>query len=255
MQKKNLQRIVLPVLVFILVIGGWEIYVRAFHISLYILPAPSKVVQALVQNWDILMKHSIVTLEEALLGLGISTVFAILISIGMDLSKTIRTSLYPYLIVTQTVPVMVLGPLFSIWFGFDLLPKVLIVVFMCFFPIAVSLTDALQQVDPKKINLVKSFGASTFQVYSIVKIPAGATGLFSGLKVAATYCVGGAIVGEWLSSSAGLGYYMLRVKNGYMLDKVFACVLLIVLWSVLLNVGVSVLEKLCFPYLRKGEGK
>ena len=233
MQKKNLQRIVLPVLVFILVIGGWEIYVRAFHISLYILPAPSKVIQALVQNRDILMKHSI----------------------GMDLSKTIRTSLYPYLIVTQTVPVMVLGPLFSIWFGFDLLPKVLIVVFMCFFPIAVSLTDALQQIDPKKINLVKSFGASTFQVHSIVKIPAGATGLFSGLKVAATYCVGGAIVGEWLSSSAGLGYYMLRVKNGYMLDKVFACVLLIVLWSVLLNVGVSILEKLCFPYLRKGEGK
>lgn len=149
MQKKNPQRIVLPVLVFIFVIGGWEVYVRAFHISLYILPAPSKVVQALVQNWDILMKHSIVTLQEALLGLGISTVFAILISIGMDLSKTIRTSLYPYLIVTQTVPVMVLGPLFSIWFGFDLLPKVLIVVFMCFFPIAVSLTDALQQVDPK----------------------------------------------------------------------------------------------------------
>ncbi|WP_305151229.1 ABC transporter permease [uncultured Dubosiella sp.] len=124
-----------------------------------------------------------------------------------------------------------------------------------FFPIAVSLTDALQKVDPKQIDLVKSLGANVFQVYTLVKIPAGATGLFSGLKVAATYCVGGAIVGEWLSSSAGLGYYMLRVKNGYMLDKVFACVLMVVFWSVLLNLGVSLLEKLCFPYLRKGARK
>ena len=82
-----------------------------------------------------------------------------------------------------------------------------------------------------------------------------AIGLFSGLKVAATYCVGGAIVGEWLSSRAGLGYYMLRVKNGYMLDKVFACVLMIVFWSILLNLGVSLLEKILFPHLRKGERK
>lgn len=173
----------------------------------------------------------------------------------MDLSKTFKTSVYPYLIVTQTVPIMVLGPLFSIWFGFDLLPKVLIVIFMCFFPIAISFTDALSQVNEKEINLLKSFGANLFQIYKIVKIPSGAIGLFSGLKVAATYCVGGAIVGEWLSSRAGLGYYMLRVKNGYMLDKVFACVLMIIFWSILLNLGVTLLEKILFPHLRKGERK
>ena len=116
--KKN-RRIVMPLLVFALVIGGWELYVRVFDISLYILPSPSKIIEALVENFDILMQHSLVTLEESLLGLIISTVFAILISIGMDLSKNFKISIYPYLIVTQTVPVMVLGPLFSIWFGFD----------------------------------------------------------------------------------------------------------------------------------------
>ena len=250
--KKN-RRIVMPLLVFALVIGGWELYVRVFDISLYILPSPSKIIEALVENFDVLMQHSLVTLEESLLGLIISTVFAILISIGMDLSKNFKISIYPYLIVTQTVPVMVLGPLFSIWFGFDLLPKVLIVIFMCFFPIAISFTDALGQVNEKEINLLRSFGANLFQVYKIVKIPSGAIGLFSGLKVAATYCVGGAIVGEWLSSRAGLGYYMLRVKNGYMLDKVFACVLMIIFWSILLNLGVTLLEKIMFPHLRKGE--
>lgn len=250
--KKN-RKIVMPLLVFVLVIGGWELYVRIFDISLYILPSPLKIIKALVENFDVLMHHSFVTLEESLLGLIISTVFAILISIGMDLSKNFKISIYPYLIVTQTVPVMVLGPLFSIWFGFDLLPKVLIVIFMCFFPIAISFTDALGQVNEKEINLLRSFGANLFQIYRIVKIPSGAIGLFSGLKVAATYCVGGAIVGEWLSSRAGLGYYMLRVKNGYMLDKVFACVLMIIFWSILLNLGVTLLEKIMFPHLRKGE--
>ena len=244
---KNSRRIVMPLLVFALVIGAWEMYVRVFGISLYILPAPSKIVKTLFENMDVLLKHSWVTLEESLLGLLISTLFAILIAIGMDLSKTFKTSIYPYLIVTQTVPVMVLGPLFSIWFGFDLLPKVLIVIFMCFFPIA------LGQVDENQINLLRSFGASTFQIYRIVKIPSGALGLFSGLKVAATYCVGGAIVGEWLSSRAGLGYYMLRVKNGYMLDKVFACVLMIIFWSILLNLAVTLLERILFPHLRRGE--
>ena len=250
---KNSRRIVMPLLVFALVIGAWEMYVRVFGISLYILPAPSKIVKTLFENMDVLLKHSWVTLEESLLGLLISTLFAILIAIGMDLSKTFKTSIYPYLIVTQTVPVMVLGPLFSIWFGFDLLPKVLIVIFMCFFPIAISFTDALGQVDENQSNLLRSFGASTFQIYRIVKIPSGALGLFSGLKVAATYCVGGAIVGEWLSSRAGLGYYMLRVKNGYMLDKVFACVLMIIFWSILLNLAVTLLERILFPHLRRGE--
>ncbi|HBJ06577.1 MAG TPA: ABC transporter permease, partial [Erysipelotrichaceae bacterium] len=147
--KKN-RRIVMPLLVFILVIGGWELYVRVFDISLYILPSPSKIISALIENFDILMQHSLVTLQESILGLLISTFFAILISICMDLSKTFKTSVYPYLIVTQTVPIMVLGPLFSIWFGFDLLPKVLIVIFMCFFPIAISFTDALSQVNEKE---------------------------------------------------------------------------------------------------------
>lgn len=253
--KKNSRRIVMPLLVFALAISAWEMYVRIANVSLYILPSPSKIMRTLVENMDVLLHHSWVTLEESLLGLLISTLFAILISIGMDLSKTFKTSLYPFLIVTQTVPVMVLGPLFSIWFGFDLLPKVLIVIFMCFFPIAISFTDALSQVDRNQINLLRSFGANTFQIYRIVKIPSGALGLFSGLKVAATYCVGGAIVGEWLSSKAGLGYYMLRVKNGYMLDKVFACVVMVIFWSILLNLAVSLLEKILFPHLKERDLK
>ena len=191
-----------------------------------------------------------VTLQEAVTGLMIATVAAILIAIGMDLSKNFKHSIFPHLVVTQTVPVMVLGPLFTIWLGFGMAPKVLMVVFMCFFPIVIAFCDALAQVDVNQINLLKSFGAKKWQVYAYVKIPAAATALFSGLKVSATYCIGGAIVGEWLSASAGLGYYMIRVKNGYMLDKVFACVIVIIFWSLLLHLAVTLLERIVFPYKR-----
>lgn len=241
----------MPTLTLLLTIFIWEVYVKVNQISLFILPSPSSIVVALIENAEVLWQHSMVTLYEAVLGLVIATLLAILMAIGMDLSKTFKYSIFPHLVVTQTVPVMVLGPLFSIWFGFGLTPKILMVIFMCFFPIVISFCDALGQVDEKQVNLLRSFGASRLKIYTMVKIPAAASALFSGLKVAATYCIGGAIVGEWLNASAGLGYYMIRVKNGYMLDKVFACVVVIILWSLLLNGVVSLIEKVMFPYMRK----
>lgn len=237
-----------PVLVAIGVIVLWEVCVRIFDVPLYILPAPTKILEALAENRSELAMHTLVTLEEAVIGLVIALAFAMLTAILMDLSKTFRHSVYPHLVVTQTVPVMVLAPLFSIWLGFGMAPKVLIVIFMCYFPIAISFADGLAQVNPKQVNLLKSFRASTRQIYTMVKIPAAAPSLFSGLKVAATYCVGGAIVGEWISSSAGLGYYMLRVKNGYMLDKVFATVVVVVVVSLLLNGAVSLAKRWLCPH-------
>lgn len=249
-----MKKYTLPTLTLILTLVIWELYVRLFEISLYILPSPTAIIAAIFENADVLWMHSMVTLSEAIIGLFAATLLGVLIAIGMDLSKSFKYSVFPHLVVTQTVPVMILGPLFSIWFGFGVLPKILMVIFMCFFPIAISFSDALSQVDVKQVNLLKSLGANRLKVYWMVKIPAAASALFSGLKVAATYCIGGAIVGEWLSASSGLGYYMLRVKNGYMLDKVFACVVVIILWSLLLNGTVNVIEKILFPHTKKKRG-
>lgn len=240
-----------PVLVALAAIAIWEACVRIFDVPLYLLPAPSKIVAAMVANRSELLMHTVVTLEEAVLGLLIALALGMLTAILMDRSRTFRHSVYPHLVVTQTVPVMVLAPLFSIWLGFGMAPKVLIVIFMCYFPITISFADGLAQVSPKQINLLRSFQASTRQIYTMVKIPAAAPSLFSGLKVAATYCVGGAIVGEWISSSAGLGYYMLRVKNGYMLDKVFATVVVVVIISLLLNGCVSLAKRWLCPHSKR----
>ena len=251
---KKYRQYTMPVVCLAVVLGLWEVCVRAFSISLYVLPAPSDIVKALVSESGVLWSHSVVTLKEAVIGLVIATLLAILIAILMDLNRSFRHCVFPYLVVSQTVPVMILGPLFTMWLGFGMAPKVLMVVFMCFFPVVISFSDALRQTDKKQLDLLRSFGASVAQLYLLVKIPGAATALFSGLKVAATYCIGGAIVGEWLSASAGLGYYMIRVKNGFMMDKVFACVIVIIFWSLMLNFAVTLLERIIFPYTRKRKG-
>ncbi len=141
------------------------------------------------------------------------------------------------------LPIMVLGPLLTLWFGFGMLPKVILVVLISYFPIVVSFSDTLRKVSKEQIIFLKTMGADTGKIYRIYKIPAGLSGFFSGLKVAATYCVSGAVVGEWLSAQAGLGYYMIRVKNSYQIDKVFAAIICVILLSLLLNGACSLLKK------------
>lgn len=231
----------------------WETFVRLTSTPLYVLPAPSKVATTFISELPILWNHALVTLAETFTGILIATGLAIVLAVMMDAFNLFRAAVYPILVVSQTVPVIVLAPLFIIYLGFGMAPKILTVVLMCFFPIAISLADGMAQLDDNQINLVKSFGAKGYQVYSLVKIPGAVPSLFSGLRVAATYSVTGAVVGEWLSAEKGLGYYMLRVKNGFMMDKVFACILTIVILSLLMNGLVKLLQYVLLPHLRKQE--
>ena len=190
-------------------------------------------------------------MAEALAGVAISLVLALALGILMDCFPMIRQGLYPVLVVTQTVPMIVLAPIFIIYMGFGAAPKILTVVLMCFFPVAVSFSDGLSQVDAEYVHLVRSYGAGQWKTYCLVKIPAAVPALLSGLKVAATYSISGAVVGEWIGSQEGLGYYLLRVKNGYMLDKVFACVAVIIFLSLCMNGLIRLYQYLGMPYLRK----
>lgn len=235
---------VYPVSSLIIILVIWEVLVKILAIPLYILPAPSKIFLSLYTNRAILFQHSLTTLAEAVIGLILSAILAFAISLLMDRFETLKLTTYPHLVISQTIPILVLGPIFSIWFGFGLTPKVLIVLLMCFFPIAIAFTDALKNVNHKKINLLKTYGANSWQIYRLVKIPEALPAFFSGLRVSATYCIGGAIVGEWLSAASGLGYYMIRAKNGYLLDKVFATVLVIIGLSLLLNWCITLLQKI-----------
>jgi ABC-type nitrate/sulfonate/bicarbonate transport system permease component len=242
----------LPCLVLAGLLGVWEIGVGVTHTPLYVLPPPSRIGAAFGADFPALARHAGVSLGETAAGLALSVLLGVAFALLMDRFPAFRAAVYPLFVVSQTVPVLVLAPIFILYLGFGMAPKILTVVLMCFFPVVVNLADALAGVDAKRVNLLRSFGGNTRQVYTVLKLPAAAPALFSGLTVSATYSVSGAGVGEMLASSAGLGYYLLRVKNGYMLDRVFACVLMVVLLSLLLNLCVKVLEMIAFPYKRKG---
>lgn len=245
--------ILLPIITAICIFLIWEMVVRIREIPMYILPSPSQILMALKKELieSALLSHMRITMIEALLGINIAIVLAVFLGVLMDAFPSFKRCIYPILVVTQTVPVIVLAPLFIIYLGFGLAPKILTVVSMCFFPIVISFADGMANVNEQYINLVKSFGAGKLRQYWLVKFPASLPTFLSGLKVAATYSISGAVVGEWISAKNGLGYYMIRVKNAYMLDKLFACVVIIILLSLLMNGFVRLLQYITMPYARK----
>lgn len=245
----------LPVLAIVELLLLWELLVRALSIPSYVLPAPTQVLAALWADRAELLRHSAITVAEALIGMGISLICALILSILMDLSEGLREVIYPILVVTQTIPMIVLSPILILYLGFGTAPKILTVVLMCFFPVVVGFADGMGQVDPGYVNLVRAYGGTPAQVYTQVKIPYALPSLFSGLKVAATYSIGGAVVGEWIASQAGIGYYLLRVKNSYALDKMFASVLVIILLSLLMNGLIVLLQRLCLPHLYRKQSR
>lgn len=247
---KNLTKAA-PVFVILGLLAIWELAVQLAGIPLYVLPAPSDMLTTFVTELPELLRHAGVTVMEALAGMAISFVIGILMGVLIDAMPTFKKSIYPILVVTQTVPVIVLAPIFIIYMGFGYAPKILTVVLMCFFPIVVSFSDGLGEMDEGYLNLVRTYGGSKFQIYRIVKIPSAVISLLSGLKVAATYSISGAVVGEWIASQSGLGYYLIRAKNGYMLDKVFACVLMIILLSLMMNGLVKLFGFLMLPTRRR----
>ena len=221
----------------------WEAVVRIYAIPLYVLPAPSKVLSALWTQRQVLAGHTLITLGEALLGLAIAALLGCLLAITMDALPLFRRLVHPLLIASQSIPMLVLAPLFIIYLGFGLAPKIVTIALMCFFPVAIGFADGLGEVDHRLVDLICQMGAKPLQIYTLVKIPAALTSLFTGLHVAATYSVLGAVVGEWLGGEGGLGFYMLRVKNAYMLDRVFAVIIVIIALSILLNFAFSLLRK------------
>lgn len=229
----------------------WEALVRLMRVPAYVLPTPSGVIRALMADAYALAGHAGVTVAEAASGMLIALVLALALGILMDAFPSFRQAVYPILVVTQTVPMIVLAPILIIYLGFGLAPKILTVTLMCFFPIAVGFADGMRGTGADYVNLVRSYGASRLQVYGLVKIPYALPSLVSGLKVAATYSITGAVVGEWIASQQGLGYYLLRVKNSYALDKMFACVLIIVALSILMNGVVELLGRAAMPHLRR----
>ena len=226
----------------------WELYCRVSGVSKTILPAPSDIFQSLITYRDILVVHTIQTLEETLIGLLLATALGVGVAILLFLFPRVRAAVYPLLVFSQTIPIIALAPLLLIWFGFDLLPKVIVVVLYCFFPIAIAVTDALHAVDQNSVDLLKSMRASNWQILYFVRLPSALPAFFSGLRISATYAITGAIVGEYVGAYKGLGVFMQTSANSHITVLVFAALVVIALLSMVLLGFVSVLERMFTPW-------
>lgn len=231
----------------------WEAAVRWGLVRAHILPAPSSVLLALGPNLPVMAPHVAATLSAAFTGLLLATGLAVVLAVLMDLFPAVRKAVYPLLLVSQTVPLIALAPLFAIWFGLGLLPKVIIVILVCFFPMVVALYDGIASVDPDLLDLMRTMNATDAQVYRHVKLPAATTGFFSGLRIAATYSIMGAVIGEWMGGSAGLGIYMMRARSSFSLTSLFDAILVIVALSLLLFLLIDRLQEALMPWSRRSE--
>ncbi len=226
----------------------WELYVRAGQISTQVLPSPTAIIQALFDDWNVIYDNTLQTLLETVLGMGIATLLGILLAVMLDISSWLRRAIYPLLVTSQTIPIIALAPLLLIWIGFDIRPKLILVTLYCFFPIAVACADGLASAEPELMNLLHSMRASRWQILTLVRLPGAMPAFFSGLRIAVTYSVTGAIFGEYVGAEKGLGIYMQRAANSFATVQVFAAILVTAVLSLLLFGLVSVIERLALPW-------
>jgi ABC-type nitrate/sulfonate/bicarbonate transport system permease component len=239
----------LPVIIFfILTLIIWEIIVQFLNIETWILPAPTAIFAEILETRSLLVEHSLRTLYESIFGLTVSAAAGILVGTIIFNFNILERTLYPLMVISQTVPIVVLIPLLVIWFGFGLMPKILIVILACFFPVAVNTVDGLNTADRDKINLLKAMGASKWQIFTKVRIPTALPMIFSGLRISATYSVMAAVVAEWMGSDIGLGVFIVRSSNSYLTARVFAGIVLVSFFSIMLFQSITLLERLLIPW-------
>ncbi|KJS16610.1 MAG: ABC transporter permease [Peptococcaceae bacterium BRH_c4b] len=243
--------VIAPAAFMLMFLAAWQGAVAFSGIQAWLLPSPAAVLETMWEMLPVLVMHSQSTLLAAVSGLLAAVLLAVLLSVIMDLSPWFKRGMYPLLVFSQTVPIISIAPLLLIWFGLGLFPKVVVVALVCFFPVAVSMVEGLESADPGMINMLRAMGSSRWGIIRIVRLPAALPSFFSGLKIAGTYAVMGAVIGEWLGASSGLGVYMTRASHSYQLDRVFAAIVVISLVSLMLFFTVTLLARLTMPWYYK----
>lgn len=237
------------VLIFLILVL-WQFLSMAEIIPSYMLPSPVQVIKAFIFDFDLLMMHARITLVEAFLGLVIGVVFGFCVAVLMDRFDFLYRSIYPILVITQTIPTVAIAPLLVLWLGYGIGPKITLIIIVTFFPITVGLLDGFASADKDAIRLLQSMDASKGQIFKHIKLPSSLSHFFAALRISASYSIVGAVISEWLGGFSGLGVYMTRVKKSYSFDKMFAVILFISIISLLLMAGVTALQKASMPWTK-----
>jgi len=239
-----------PTLLLAALLLAWELAVRVNDTPTWMLPPPSAIVASFRADWRMLLEHTRVTLVEVLLGFAVALLTGIATGIAIDSSVILRRAIYPLIIASQTIPMVALAPLMLIWFGYGLMPKILITALIGFFPIAVNTVDGLRSADREMLALLRSLGAGAWQRFRLARVPASLPLVFSGARIAITFCVIGAIFGELVGASEGLGYLMERSAAQFQTARVFACIVILALMGIGLFSLIALMERLALPWRR-----
>lgn len=248
------QAVLPPVGAFLALILVWQAVASAGLMPADVLPSPARIATAGSAEGEALLRNAVPTLVATVVGFALSVSVAFLVATLLDFSAPLRRAVLPLLVVSQTLPMIALAPLVVLWFGFGLLPKVLLVAFVTFFPMVVGLLRGFGSADPDAEHLLRSMGAGRATVFRMIRLPAAGPSFFSALRISITYAVVGAIFAEYAGAVAGLGVYMQSAKNVFRTDLVLAAVVVSSLVTLLLYAVVTLVERAALPWLRVEQG-
>jgi putative hydroxymethylpyrimidine transport system permease protein len=255
---KSSERIlnVLPALLLLLaLIGAWELYVDLGGVDPSILPAPHAVAQSLYDDRSLLWSNFLVTGREVLLGGLLAAAVGLVLAIGIHFSRTLRLALYPLIVASQAVPVVILAPILTLWLGFGIAPKLVVVALVSFFSIVVTTLDGLAGVDPDLIKLMRTFDSSRVRTFRHVELPATLPGVFTGAKIAIAVSVIGAVFAEWNGSNSGLGYTLIQSIPQLLAARAVAAVVILALFAIVLFGLLTLAERAAVPWAHQPRGE
>ena len=242
-----------PVLVLILLLLLWEGGVHLFGAPFYILPAPSRIFFVFFTRLSLLLSHAATTILEIGLGMLLGATSGIGLALLIFYSPSLERGIYPLIIASQMIPIFAIAPLLVVWFGYGLWSKAIVAALIVFFPIVVNAVDGLRSVGGETIDLLRSLGASEWQIFRVVRLPASLPFLFSGLKIGITLSVVGATIGEWIGAKKGLGYLMIQSNALLRIDLVFASIMTLSLLGLLLFGVLRIIEQRLLRWRTAGE--
>ena len=235
-----MRRWLLPTLFLAILIGAWQLAASSgaladlLKLESYAVSSPAEIAESLWQSRSLLAENAWVTLREILLGLGLSLIVGVVLAFAMHLSGVVRDTLNPLIVVSQTIPILAIAPILIIWLGFGIWPKAIVVLLICFFPIAVSTFAGLGTADPEATKMMRSLDASRLQILWRVETPTALPYFFTGARLAVVLAPIGAIFGEWVGSSSGLGHLILQDNGQLETARLFASVVILSAMALLL---------------------
>lgn len=241
-----------PILVILLFLILWQLSIKIFQIEAWLLPGPVAILKEGIQSFSSLIPHILSTVQLTISGFLVGTILGIMIAIVLHVIPGFKEAFYPLLVLSQNIPIIVLAPLLIIWFGFGLLPKLIIISLVCFFPVTVSALDGFRQTPTELINYMKMAGATKSQLFWKIECPYSLPSIFSGLKISATYSVMGAVISEWLGAKTGIGVFMTLASSSFRTDRVFVSIFIIMFLSMFFFGVIVALERMTVKWKSKG---